>query len=52
MYSIQLPITVVARSKGRTVFTLSNAGIVGSNPTQCMDVCIVWIYSVFVLFSV
>jgi hypothetical protein len=28
----------------------SNAGIVGSNPTQGMDVCIVCVFSVFVLF--
>jgi hypothetical protein len=28
------------------------AGIVGSNPTQGMDVCIMCIYSVFVLFCV
>jgi hypothetical protein len=27
----------------------SNAGIVGSNPTQGMDVCIVCVYSVFML---
>jgi hypothetical protein len=29
-----------------TVFALSNAGIVGSNPTQAMDVCV---YSVYVV---
>jgi hypothetical protein len=34
------PITVTARSKEWTVFTRSNAGIVGSNPTQGMDVCV------------
>jgi hypothetical protein len=38
---------VAVRSKAS-----SNAGIVGSNPTQGMDVCIVCIYSVFVLFCV
>jgi hypothetical protein len=32
-------------------FDLSNAGIVGSNPTQGMDVC-VCVYSVFVLSCV
>jgi hypothetical protein len=47
-----MPITVAARSKARTVFALSNAGIVGSNPTHGMDVCIVCVYSVFVLFCV
>jgi hypothetical protein len=29
---------VIARSKAWTVFARSNAGIVGSNPTQGMDV--------------
>jgi hypothetical protein len=32
--------TVTVRSKARTVFARSNAGIVGSNPTQGMDVCL------------
>jgi hypothetical protein len=32
------PVTVAARSKARTVFARSNAGVVGSKPTQCMDV--------------
>jgi hypothetical protein len=35
---IVVPIAVVARSKTWTVFARSNAGIVGSNPTQGMDV--------------
>jgi hypothetical protein len=34
------PITVVARSKAWTVFARSNTGIVGSNPTWRMDVCV------------
>jgi hypothetical protein len=42
------PIAVVARSKVRNVFTRSNTGIIGSNPTLGMDVCV---YSVFVLGS-
>jgi hypothetical protein len=46
------PITVAARSKAWTVFARSNTEIVGSNPTQGMDVCIVCVYSVFVLFCV
>jgi hypothetical protein len=33
--SLSLPITVAARSKAR-----SNTGIVGSNPTRGMDVCV------------
>jgi hypothetical protein len=33
------PIAVAARSKVWTVVARSNAGIVGSNPTQGMDVC-------------
>jgi hypothetical protein len=32
------PVTVAARSKAYTVFSSSNAGILGSNPTQGMDV--------------
>jgi hypothetical protein len=44
----KVPITVTARSKVRKVFARSNTGIVSSNPTQRMDVCI---YSVFVLGS-
>jgi hypothetical protein len=39
---------MAARSKAWTVFTRSNAGIVGSNPTQNMEVC-VCVYSVFVI---
>jgi hypothetical protein len=38
-YIINLPITVAVRSKVWTVFTHSNTRIVGSNPTQGMDVC-------------
>jgi hypothetical protein len=34
------PITVAARSKAWTVFARSNTGIVGSNPTRGMDVCV------------
>jgi hypothetical protein len=33
-----LPVTVAERSKACTVFARSEAGIVGSNPTQGMDV--------------
>jgi hypothetical protein len=40
-----MPITVDARSKAWTVFARSNAGLVGSNPTQGMDVCVCF-YSV------
>jgi hypothetical protein len=35
-----MPITAAARSKACTVFARSNAGIVGSNPIQGMDVCV------------
>jgi hypothetical protein len=38
-YCLYMPITVATWSKARTVFARSNAGIVGSNPTQVMDVC-------------
>jgi hypothetical protein len=33
-----VPITVAARSKEWTVFARSNTAIVGSNPTQGMDI--------------
>jgi hypothetical protein len=46
------PVTVDAHSKAWTVFARSNAGIVGSNPTQGTDVCVVCVYSVFLLFCV
>jgi hypothetical protein len=36
----RVPITVAAPSKAWTVFARSNAGIVGSNLTQGMDVCV------------
>jgi hypothetical protein len=39
---------VATRAKTWNVFASSNSGIVGSNPTQDMDV---WVYSVFVLGS-
>jgi hypothetical protein len=41
IYTLSLPITVAARSKTWTIFARSNACIVGSNPTQGMDVCVV-----------
>jgi hypothetical protein len=44
-------ITVAVRSKSRTLFARSNAGIVGSNPSEGMDIC-VYVDSVFVLFWV
>jgi hypothetical protein len=42
-----LPIEVCARSKAWIVFVSSKGGIVGSNPTRSMYVC-VCVYSVFV----
>jgi hypothetical protein len=35
-----MPFTVAARFKAWNVFSLSNTGIVGSNPTQVMDICV------------
>jgi hypothetical protein len=35
-----MPITVAARSKASTVFARSKAGIVGSNHTRGIDVCL------------
>jgi hypothetical protein len=46
-----MPITEAAQSKAWAVFARSNAGIVGSNPTWDMDVC-VCVYSVFMLSCV
>jgi hypothetical protein len=50
IYHLQLqqaPITVAARSKAWTVFACSNIGVMGSNPTRGMDVCVpllcVWV---------
>jgi hypothetical protein len=48
---VVVPATVAERSDSWTVFTRSNTGVVGSNPTWGMDVC-VWVYSVFVLSCV
>jgi hypothetical protein len=48
-YKGQWQITVVAQSKAWTIMVRSNTGIVGSNPTWGMDVCV---YSVFVLSCV
>jgi hypothetical protein len=39
LFSTQ-PIMMTAQSKAWTVFARSNAGIVGSNPTQDVDVCV------------
>jgi hypothetical protein len=49
---VKLPVTVVERSKACTVFTRSEAGTMGSNPTQGMDVWCVWCLGVYVRFSV
>jgi hypothetical protein len=35
-----LPITVAVRSKAWILFARLKAGILGSNPTQRMDVCV------------
>jgi hypothetical protein len=39
-YNTFMQNTVAARSKAWTVFARSDAGIVDSNPTQGMDVCV------------
>jgi hypothetical protein len=41
-----MPVTVAELSKACTVFARSEAGIVGSNPTQSMDI---WYMYVFIL---
>jgi hypothetical protein len=45
-----LSITVAGQSEARNVFACSSTGIVVSNPTRGMDVCLR--YSVFVLSCV
>jgi hypothetical protein len=41
LYKVKaMPFTVVAWSKAWTVFARSNTGIVGSNPTQSMAICV------------
>jgi hypothetical protein len=47
-----VPVTVAERSKACTVFARSEAGIVGSNPKQGLDVLCVWAFSVFMLSCV
>jgi predicted SPOUT superfamily RNA methylase MTH1 len=45
-------VTVAERSKACAVFGCSEVGIVGSDPTQGMNVWCVCVYSVFVLSCV
>jgi hypothetical protein len=45
----EVPTTVAAQSKEWTVFARSNTGIVGSNPTWGMDVCVRLFYVCVVL---
>jgi hypothetical protein len=47
--TIVLPITMTLLSKARTVFARSNTGIVGSNSTRIMHVC-VHLFSVLHMF--
>jgi hypothetical protein len=44
------PITVVEQVKAWIVFARSNTGIVGSNPTRGMDVCVRLFCAFVVLF--
>lgn len=43
-------ITVAARSKARNFFPRPNTGVMGSNPTRAIDVCLQF-FPVFVLSS-
>jgi hypothetical protein len=45
-----MPITVASRSKAWTIFAHSNAGIVGSNPIEGMDVWVLLFYVYVVLY--
>jgi hypothetical protein len=51
-YSLELPVTVAEVSKACTAFACSEAGIVGSNPTQGMDVWYVYVYILCLCFPV
>jgi hypothetical protein len=42
--NVQMPVTVTKLSKTCTAFARSDAGIMGSNPTQGMDVCCVYVF--------
>jgi hypothetical protein len=46
---VNMLITVAARSKAWTVFARSNTGVMGSNPTRNMDVCVRLFYVCVVL---
>jgi hypothetical protein len=48
---VKEPITVAALSKAWNVFVRFKAGVVGSNPTQGMDVCVHLLY-VYVILCV
>jgi hypothetical protein len=48
---LRKPTTVAARYKAWTIFARSNTGVVGSNPTQDMDVC-VHLFCVYVVLCV
>jgi hypothetical protein len=50
LLKLRWPITVAAPSKARNAFSSSNIGIMGSNPTQGMDVCFRLFYVCFVLY--
>jgi hypothetical protein len=39
-YMVEQSIAVVARPKAWTLFSRSNTGVVGSNPTQGIDICV------------
>jgi hypothetical protein len=48
--SLLKPVTVAERSKACTVFARWEAGIVGSNPNQGMDVLCLCVYVRFSVF--
>jgi hypothetical protein len=47
-----VPVTVAERAKACSVFVRSEAGIVGSNPTQGIDIWYVYVFFLFVLSCV
>jgi hypothetical protein len=51
-YMALMPVRVDERSKARTVFAAEGDGMVGSNPTQGMDVCYVYAFILCLCSSV
>jgi hypothetical protein len=49
LFILKKPVTVAEQSKAYTVFARSEAGIVGSSPTQCMYGVCMCLFSIYVV---